>query len=294
MLSQFIANGICSGSLFAIIALGFGLIYNSTNIFHFAHGAVYITAAYLFYLFYINLNVSFLTSFVLSIVLTIILGLLIEIIIYRPFIKKNFSSNALMISSFGVYLITVNTIALLAGNETKILNPGVEITYTFSLFGEVILTRIQIISFLSFIIITILFLIFKRLKTGKVILAYSNNPVLCEILGYNPDLIRVIVFSVGSALAAIASILSALDTGMDPNVGMNALLVGAVAVIIGGVKIFEGALLGGILIGLIQSLVVWQFSARWMETTTFILLIIFLLIRPQGLLGQKIRIEEAQ
>jgi branched-chain amino acid transport system permease protein len=294
MLSQFIANGICSGSLFAIIALGFGLIYNSTNIFHFAHGAVYVSAAYLFYLFFLVLNIPFITSLFITLIFTILFGLIIETLIYRPFIRKNFSHNALMISSFGVYLITVNTIALLAGNETKILLSGIDITYNFSLFGDIILTRIQIISFLTFLVVSILFFIFKKSKIGRVILAYSNNPVLTEILGYNPNFIRVFIFSVGSVLAGIASILFALDIGMDPNVGMNALLVSAVAVIIGGVKIFEGALLGGIIIGLIQSLVVWQISSRWMEASTFLLLIIFLLFRPQGLLGQKSRIEEIQ
>lgn len=289
---QFFFNGLISGCLYAIVALSFGLIYNTTNIFHFAHGAVYVASAYLLYMFLISLQLPILTAILLSLILAALFGVCIELIIYRPFLKKKFSPNALMISSFGVYLLTVNVIALLAGNETKVLNPGIETTYTF--FGTVILTRIQVLSFIVFVIILILFFMLRKLKAGKVIIAYSNNPSLTEILGWNSSIIRVSIFAVGSALASIASFLAALDVGIDPNIGMNALLVGAVAVIVGGIKIFEGALIGGILIGLIQSFVVWQFSARWMEAATFIVLIFFLLLRPQGLLGKTMRVEETQ
>lgn len=289
MLAQFIANGLCSGALYAIVALGFGLIYNTTNIFHFAHGAVYVASAYVFYFFLIMLNVNSTTALIISLIFSMLFGILIDYSIYQPLSKKNISSAAFMISSFGVYLFTVNLIALLFGNETKVLNPGIEKTYTF---GEIILTRIQIISFFSFVVILVLYLIFRRTKFGKLIIAYSNNPKLIEVLGYNSNLIKTVIFAIGSILAGISANLSALDVGIDPNIGMNALLVAAVSVIIGGVKIFEGAIIGGILIGLLQSLVVYQFSARWMDATTFLLLIIFLLLRPQGILGKKIRIEE--
>ncbi len=292
MLSQFIANGLYISALYAISALGFGLIYNSTNIFHFAHGAVYTTTAYLIYLFFISLKIPVLPSIIVSLLLASLLGVLTDIFIYQPLQKRRKTSDdALMISSFGVYIFTINLIALLAGNETKILNPGVEKTFQF---GNVILTRIQIISFIVFALIFALFLLWRKTKLGKVVIAFSNNPSLIEVLGWNPSQIRIIVFSLGSLLCAISSLLSAFDIGFDPYVGMNSLLVSAVAVIIGGVKIFEGAILGAFVIGLLQSLIVWQISARWMEAVVFILLIFFLLFRPQGLLSKKLRIEEIQ
>jgi branched-chain amino acid transport system permease protein len=139
----------------------------------------------------------------------------------------------------------------------------------------------------------LLFLLFKKTKTGNLIIAFSNNPKLIETIGYNPHKIRIIIFTIGSALAAISSSLSALDVGIDPNIGMSALFASAVAVIIGGVNIFEGAIIGGILIGILQSLVVWQTSARWMDAFTFLILIIFLLFRPEGILSKKVRIEES-
>lgn len=291
MLLQFLANGLCAGSLYSIVALGFGLIYNSTNIFHFAHGAVYIISAYALYFVLVILQINPLIAFLISIVIAALYGILIDLLIYRPLVKKNISPFAFMISSFGIYLFTVNLIALLFGNETKVLNPGIEKTYQFS---SVILTRIQIYSFLTFVFITFLFFISKKTKYGKLILAYSNNQKLAEVLGYNSSVIKIFIFGIGSLLAGIAANLSALDVGIDPHVGMSALLISAVSVIIGGVKIFEGALLGGILIGIIQSLVVWQFSAQWIDAATFLILILFLLLRPQGILGIKQRIEEEQ
>lgn len=291
MLLQFLANGLCAGSLYSIVALGFGLIYNSTNIFHFAHGAVYIISAYALYFVLVILQINPLIAFLISIVIAALYGILIDLLIYRPLVKKNISPFAFMISSFGIYLFTVNLIALLFGNETKVLNPGIEKTYQF---GSVILTRIQIYSFLTFVFITFLFFISKKTKYGKLILAYSNNQKLAEVLGYNSSVIKIFIFGIGSLLAGIAANLSALDVGIDPHVGMSALLISAVSVIIGGVKIFEGALLGGILIGIIQSLVVWQFSAQWIDAATFLILILFLLLRPQGILGIKQRIEEEQ
>ncbi len=289
MILQFLANGIASGSLYAIVALGFGLIYNSTEIFHFAHGAVYVATAYIFYLFLVILKLDPVLAFAISIIFGGSIGILFELIVYRPLDKRKASMSAMMISSFGLYLFTVNLIALLSGNETKILSPGIEETF---IIGPVILTRIQIISIISFLIVSIFFFIFRHLKYGRIILAFSNNPKLTEVLGWSPYKIRVLVFGFGSILAGVSACLSGLDTGIDPNIGMSALLVSAVSVIIGGVKIFEGAILGGILLGLLQSLVVWQFSARWMDFFTFVILILFLLLRPQGLLGKKIRLEE--
>jgi len=289
MLSQFITNGICSGALYAIVALGFGLIYNTTNVFHFAHGAVYTVSAYLTFLFLIILKIPPLISILLALILTTLFGVLIQLTVYQPLEDKKSSPPTFLMSSFGVYLFTINLIALIFGNEVKIINSGIEKTFSF---GDIILTRIQIISLITFIIITILYFLFKRLKIGKLITAYSNNPDLVEVLGWNGKKIKITVYALGSLLAGVSSILSALDIGMDPYVGMHALLISAVAVIIGGVKIFEGAIVGGLTLGILQSLVIWQISAKWSDAFTFIILIIFLLFKPEGLLGKKLRIEE--
>ncbi|MEM3147203.1 MAG: hypothetical protein QXY94_06600, partial [Archaeoglobaceae archaeon] len=110
MLSQFITNGICSGALYAIVALGFGLIYNTTNVFHFAHGAVYTVSAYLTFLFLIILKIPPLISILLALILTTLFGVLIQLTVYQPLEDKKSSPPTFLMSSFGVYLFTINLI----------------------------------------------------------------------------------------------------------------------------------------------------------------------------------------
>jgi branched-chain amino acid transport system permease protein len=179
---------------------------------------------------------------------------------------------------------------LFFGNETKILRPGVEATYHI---GSVILTRIQIAQVIAAVLLVPWLLLFIRdTRWGKMIRAVRDNPVLAMVMGVDLHAVRLMVFVIGSVLGGVAAILSALDVGMDPYVGMPALLVAAVAMIVGGVGTFGGAVVGALLLGILQSLVIWQVSARWTDALTFGLLILFVLFRPQGLLGGRRRLEE--
>jgi branched-chain amino acid transport system permease protein len=132
----------------------------------------------------------------------------------------------------------------------------------------------------------------KKTNFGKFIIAFSNNPELLSSIGINIFNLRVIIFIVSGVLAGIASCLVATDIGMDPWSGMSLLLVGIVSLIVGGVGKFNTAVLGGFLIGIIQSIVVWKTSAKWQDCITFLILIIFLLFKPEGILGTKRRFEE--
>jgi branched-chain amino acid transport system permease protein len=146
----------------------------------------------------------------------------------------------------------------------------------------------------AFLLLSSLTLGFLRLtKWGRLIQALADNPQLVSVIGMDVRKIRLLIFALGSVLAGFAACLVALDVGMDPRLGMNILLIAAVAVIIGGVKVFEGALVGAFLVGILQSLVIWQVSAKWEHAVTFVLLIVFLLTRPEGILGERRRLEEA-
>lgn len=291
MFIQFLVNGLCSASLLAIAAIGFSLVYNTTNYFHFAYGAIYTSAAYLFYLFYLILKLPLITSLLLTFLLVSVLSLLIEQIVYKPLETRYNSSVAILISSFGIYLFIINFIAMIAGNEVKILSPGIEKTFQF---GSVIVTRIQLVGVLAFVVILISYFIFLKTKFGLLLKGYSINPNLTIVLGYNPRRIRYFIFIVSSILASVASIISAFDVGFDPNIGANVVLLSAVALIIGGVKIYESPIIGAFIIGILQSIIIWQISARWVDTFVFLLLIVFLLFKPTGILGKKLRVEEVR
>jgi len=287
---QLLANGFVTGCAYALVALGFALVYNTTRIFHFAHGAIYVLAAFLFFSLHMGWGVPLLAAIVLTVAITAVVGVLVDYFIHAPLDAQGASLLIHLLSSLGLYTVIINAIALFYGNETKVLNPAEQTTY--ALWG-IILTQVQVatvvISFLLFIGLVILL---HTTPLGRRLRAMRDDPELISVMGMDPRTIRWTVFGLGSALAAVAAILLGLDVGIDPYIGLTAVLNGAVAVIIGGVGIFEGAALGAIALGLLQSLAVWQSSSRWEEAVTFVVLILFLLFRPEGILGRRRRVEE--
>lgn len=291
MLLQLLANGLVAGCLYALVALGFALIYNTTRIFHIAHGALYTSSAYSLYVFLVLLRWPLPLAFGATLVLSALLGMAVELTVYAPLVKKGTSTLTALLSSLGLYIALVNTIALIFGNETKVLRPGVEKTYHI---GPVLLTRIQVTQALAFgLLFPAVVLLLRKTLWGKAVRAVRDNPTLTQVMGLNLQAIRLSVFALGSALSAVAAMLQALDVGMDPHVGMPVLLTAAVALIVGGVGIFEGTALGAFVLGALQSLIIWKVSARWVDAVTFTVLILFLLFRPEGLLGRRRRLEEA-
>jgi branched-chain amino acid transport system permease protein len=298
MLLQVVLNGIIAGCLYAVVALGFSLIYSSTRIFHIAHGAIYTAAVYLF-LAVMGIStilsgdsaiIEFIIALTLTIVFICLLASLFEIIIYRPLLRKKAQPLVSLISSLGIYIIGVNIIALIFGNETKILSTSIEPSITFA---GLLVTRIQIIQIIvSVLLIASVFLVLHKTSLGRHIRALSDNSVLLNVLGVNINKIRLIVFILGSILAASASLLKAFDVGVDPHVGLTIVLTSAVAVIVGGIGSHYGAVFAAIMIGIVQNLVVWYTSAQWQDAVTYVILAIVLLVRRKGLVEVKLRLEE--
>jgi branched-chain amino acid transport system permease protein len=290
MVAQLFANGLAMGSLYALSALGFGLIYNTTRVFHIAYGAVYTVSAYLLFALWAQYKIPLGIALIIASILTILLGILIDIHIYQPLLRQSSSFLIVMISSLAVYIITVNIIVLIFGNEIKVLRSGVATTFSL---GQVILSDIQILQIVAFAFVFFTLVLFlKWTNFGKIIRAMRDNPDLLSLMGIDLQKVRWLIFGLGSLLAGLAAMLQALDVGIDPNIGMSAVLIAAVAVIIGGVGILEAPAFGGLLLGVLQSVVIWQASGRWQEAVTFALLILFLLFKPEGIFGQRRRLEE--
>ena len=288
MLLQLIVNGIIAGSVYVLVALGFGLIYGTTRFFHFAHGAIYTAGAYFAYTFIALLGLPLFFSLFLAILFTSLLGVLTEISIYRPLRERGATSLVLLIASLGIFIVIQNVISLIFGDDTKTIRSGV-VTEGINILGARI-TQIQILTIvvcLALFIITTL--IVMRTRIGKAIRAIGNDPELALISGIDTDRAILYTFAVGSALAAVAAILVAFDVDMTPTMGMNALMMGVVAVIIGGVGSIPGAALGGLLLGLAQHLGVWQISSKWQDAIAFVILLSFLLFRPYGFFGRVVK-----
>jgi branched-chain amino acid transport system permease protein len=289
---QVLANGIVAGCLYALVAYGFALIYNTTRTFHFAHGAAY---AFCIYMLYTLRNIAELPlwlAILLSVVLTALLGIAIDEFVYRPLVERKSSLLLQLLSSLAVYMIVVNVIIMFYGNEAKVLNPEIQRTFTF---GNIILSAYQVATVIcALALIGLVALGLRLTRLGRLIRALRDDVELITILGRNPRHLRWLVFALGSALAGVAAVLQGLDIGTYPHAGMIMFLNGAVAVIIGGKGIFEAGVFGALIVGVLHTLAVWEFSARWEESAAFLLLVIFLLLRPEGIFGRTRRVEELE
>lgn len=194
----------------------------------------------------------------------------------------------LLLASLGIYIVLQNTISLIFGDDTKSIRSG-EVREGLEILGARI-TPIQIAIICTSIVLVIATAIFlQRTKIGKATRAVANDPELANISGIDSDRVILYTFAIGSALAGIAGILVALDVDMTPTMGMNALMMGVVAMIIGGVGSIPGVALGALLLGFAQNFGVWYISSQWQDAIAFGILLIFLLFRPQGFLGKKVK-----
>lgn len=286
ILIQLIANGFVAGWIYAPVAIGFGLIYSTTRDFHFAHGLVYISAAYLFYALYVPANLSFLLSFVITSVAAVVLGLGIDYVIYRPLKKQGATPFIILLSSIGVIIFLENLILLAFGPERMALSKA-DITEGYQ-FGGVYMTKMQllIVAF-SILLCLAAWLLIKYTKTGRAIRAMSNDPEMAQIIGVSTNMIRAVVFSAGSALVVVPAVLVGLDTGISPQMGMTMTVMAAVAVFVGGVGHLIGAVFASLMIGMIQNLGVFYVEAKWQDLIAFGILLAFIIFRPMGLLGHR-------
>jgi branched-chain amino acid transport system permease protein len=291
MLTQLIANGIIIGSAYALMALGFFVIYSTTRVFHFAHGAVYGLGAYIFYLCYSIAGAPIVVGMLASVLFTSAAGILIELIVYRPLRYEQAGPLVFLVSSLGVFVALQNAIILGFGTDTRAIGLGrVNEGY---IFGNVTITSIQLVTLAASAFLFVLTaIILKRTRSGAAMRALASNPEMTEIIGIDIGRISLVAFGLGSAYAAIGGILTSLDTGLDPWMGTNAILMATVAVVIGGARSLWGTAVGGLMIGLAQNVGIWQISSKWQNAIAFGLLLVFLIVRPKGILGG--RVQETQ
>jgi branched-chain amino acid transport system permease protein len=288
MLWQVLINAIVSGAALCLVAIGFGIIYSISRFFNFTHGLIFTSGAYFTLLLNYWIGVPILLSILISIFASTLLASLIEIAIYRPLRYKHTSPLILLIASLGIYIVLQNIISLAFGDDTKTIRPGI-IREGIKIFGARI-TPIQILIIAVSVVLVIAVGIFLKMsKMGRAMRAVANCSELAKLSGIDSDRVILWTFAIGSALAGIAGILVSLDVDMTPTMGMNALMMGVVAVIIGGVGSIPGVAMGALLLSAAQNLGAFYISSQWQDAIAFVILLIFLLFRPQGFLGKKVK-----
>jgi len=282
-----------AGSRLALLAFGFGLVYLTCGIFHFAHGAAYAAAAYGCWLAMARLGLPFAVAAPLGIALATLVGWLVEVWFYRPLRDRGAPSDVMFLTSLGIYTAAVNILALAFGHETQTLglaNPSYVLVPASAGGLPLVITRVQIATLLvsagSFLG---LWWLFTKSDFGLAMRAMAANRDLAEAVGLDPRRRLPQVVALASALGGLAAVCVAADVGLSPAMGLEAVVTGAVAVVVGGVGSLPGTAVAGLLLGWLRHAATYAswIGTRWEEAVTFALLLVILLVRPRGLFGRR-------
>ncbi|MFH1396500.1 MAG: branched-chain amino acid ABC transporter permease [archaeon] len=281
--TQILANSLVIGSIYALVACGFSLVYSTNKFMHFAHGVAVVVSSYLLYWTFSMLGMPFVISCLLTLTLTSIFGLLMSRLIYRPLQQRKSSNVILLIASVGLLVLFENLILIAFGPNIKTLEFVRPLAIT--IFGATV-TVLQIIIFIvSVVLFILLYLLMKKTKLGRNFRAVADNKELADITGIDSKKIADYSFILGSFLAGVAGILIALEQTLMTAMGTNLIIKGFTGAIIGGIGFVPGSIIGSYILGLAENFGIWFLPSGFKDAITFILLFLFLLLRPQGLFG---------
>jgi branched-chain amino acid transport system permease protein len=281
---QIAANALVTANTILLVAVGFALIFGIVRFFHFAHGIVFTAGAYLAFVFHSWAGLPLIAAVIMAVVGAAVIGCAIEIAVYRPLRRKAASPLILLLASLGVYVVLQNLISIVCGDDTKQLRSS-EIPEAINILGARITWVQSAMIAVTAVLVATLALLVRKTKLGQAMRAVADDPQLASVSGIESDRVVVWTLAISSALAAVAGILVALDVDMTPTMGMNPLMLGVVAVIVGGVRGIPGIVLAALLLACAQQATVWVFGSAWQDAVAFLVLLVFLLVRPQGVLG---------
>lgn len=284
---SYLKDGISLGSIYAIIALGYTMVYGIAKMLNFAHGDVIMVGAFVILTAITKAGLSPALSILLAVVLCTVLGITIEMVAYRP-LRKASSNLAVLITAIGVSYLLQNLALLIYGSEQKAFPvlftiPSVEL-------GGVYIDGITIATMaVTAIIMVGLSLFINRTRMGKAMRAVSEDKEAAELMGISVNRTITVTFAIGSALAGVAAIFyGAAYTYIRPTTGAMPGIKAFTAAVFGGIGSIPGAMLGGVLLGVIEQLSKTYISTLWADAIVFGVLVAVLVVKPTGLLGKRI------
>ena len=285
---SYLINGISLGSVYALIALGYTMVYGIAKMLNFAHGDVIMIGSYVVYFAFGASGLNPVLSIVLSMIVCTILGVVIERLAYRPL--REAPSLAVLITAIGVSYLLQNVALLIFGADTKSFTSVVKIPALKLAGGQLNITGETIATILSCIVIMVCLMAFiNRTRAGQAMLAVSEDKGAATLMGINVNGTIALTFAIGSALAAIAGVLlCSAYPSLTPYTGSMPGIKAFVAAVFGGIGSIPGAFIGGVLLGVIEILSKAYISSQLSDAIVFSVLIIVLLVKPTGILGKKI------
>lgn len=288
MFFQQVVNGLTIGSMYALVAIGYTMVFGVLKLVNFSHGSVFMVGAYLTLQLSLALGGHFFLAAALSLVLTGVLGVTIDRLALRRLRVKKADRITALISTLGVGTILDNAVMIAFGSETKAF-PNVLQLGSFTI-GSTVVSWVQIIIFiLSLILMGIMSAVVYRTKMGRAMRATSQNSDAAKLMGINVNQVIAFTFFVGSLLASVAGTMYGMYyEAIDPMIGSVLSMKTFACVVLGGVGELPGAMLGGLLIGVVEAVGASYISSGYRDAIAFAILILVLIVRPQGLLGKKV------
>ena len=283
LVAQLVVNGLVNGSHYALLALGFGLIFGTTRITHFAYGPVYALSAYGCWFAAATLGAPLWLAVVAGIATGAVAGALAYLVVYRPFEREGSPPLVILIASLGLFIVLENAIGVVFGTDTKVVPAPPAGVF---LWGPLVVTSSQLAQVAALVIVGAgLALYVTRTRFGKAVLAMTDNPEMARVIGIDTLRVSLASFVIGSAIAAVPACLILVKDGATAHMGFVAVFMAFVAVVVGGVGSLRGAVAGGLALGLVESTGMVKIPTEWQSSIAFVVLFLVLLLRPRGLFG---------
>ena len=287
---SYLISGISLGSVYAIIALGYTMVYGIAKMLNFAHGDVIMVGSYVVYVAVSGMGLNPILAILLSIIICTLMGVVIEGVAYRP-LRNAASPLAVLITAIGVSYLLQNVALLIWGADTKSFSNVISLPSLKLAGGSIVITGVTIVTIIGGILIMAgLMLFISKTKTGQAMLAVSEDKGAAQLMGINVNRTISFTFALGSALAGAGGVLIGLYyNSIEPLMGMTPGIKAFVAAVLGGIGIIPGAALGGFVIGLLETFATAIGLSDFRDAIVYAILIVILLIRPAGILGKNVK-----
>jgi branched-chain amino acid transport system permease protein len=282
LLLQLAKNGLVMGLLYGLLAYGLSLIISTTGVFHFAHGLSVTAGAYSFWWLFSEHSVTPWLAVPISLAVAGAMGVLLQAGVYRSLRKAGAGEIAVLVASFALLTLGESLFMLVIGSDPKAIPPTDFLQWRAAL-GPVTITTWDLLVVVSSVVVFVALNILQtRTAVGLSFRAVGDNPERATTLGIRLQRTHAWVFFVGSAVAGIPGVLLSVQNPVGPHMGFELIVLAVIALVVGGIGSMPGALIGGIAIGLVESIAVYALPTEWARFTLYALLFVWVVIRPRG------------
>jgi len=286
LLSYALTTGLTSGALYALIAVGLVMVYKSTGVINIAHGELFMISGFVAYAVHVQLGLPYAAAFAAAIACGFLLGALIYRGPFRPLMRSSLAN--VLIAAVAISFILKGAARALWGGQGDYIPFPPLVAPQPMLLGPVMVIRQQLVAAgTSVLIMLLLAAFFKTTRLGKWMQATADNEKAARLVGIRVEQIYLLSFAIGAAVAAVAAVVMAPITLLYPDIGFNLFLKAFAAAVLGGLDSIPGAILGGVLVGLIEQLAATYLHSKFQEVSSFVVIMFALIFMPTGLLGRR-------